>query len=1702
FSFVACLNLSGQTESVDITSPTVTEYCAEQQTEITFVGNAQDAEGNTVSSSLLQWNWAGPNGFSSTQAQPTLTLDDVLFDGDYFVTVSYPNGATATSMIALVVEATIELSCPETVIVTPDTDDINCIRTLNFVGLDVDAINCPPANNPATDFEFEFSFTTMSGMTIAADAGIESADLMVGIGIGSDLVFEDLPFGFHELRFDVTDPSDANAIVAQCLIEVQVLESINNLACNDLVNVTLTDECEAILTPSMILEGDYCFDSFELDVELVSDPSVTFSGVSQVTIDQLGLYNVVVTGQSGLSCWGQVLAEDKSLPDIDCDEVSVFCTEFDDAAPGSIIRGFDRGLAFDRIVPFTGSGSLTIPFDLDAISGQITNIVLNLEAELPNVSDLEVSLVSPSGTTLDLLDLDEFTEPCDGTNINVCLSDDGVLDYVMFGSPIVCRETLNAFIGSFKPENAFSTLYTEDAAFGASTTWNLVFTNNSTTDPINIVEADLQVSTNEGTLLTSTELINSTGCDTAPIITFEDDEVGQTCENGLFTVYERTWTVTNQNSGLSSSCVQTINVKRFSPEEILLPKSFDGLDSESLTCETAGLATGLPMLPFGRALEDCGNFQMTSSDLTFSICGPVASKTIRTFTILDWCTGEIIEHEQVIKIEDVEPIVATCSPDDIDPADAAFLESIGFDLNNAPTMPYMTTTNSSDCTGDWNFVPPLTIDNPCNDDITFTLSYRLADQNDPFNPDPNATYIDDDVVVDANGFPLRIENLPGNQFTWIRIEMEDECGNEGLCFSEVFVRDDVRPTPVCVEFTVVSLGDDGCGFLPAESVDNRSYDNCGVEELAVRRVGDAIFEDRIELCCTDCADGPIMVELLVTDGSGNSNTCSAEVRLQDNIPVTMVSTPPADMTFDCEDSPLDLTSIIDAELANFEFTDNCDVFSFTASVTDDSPTTLERGSCGEGSVIVKYEVIDNCGMLIGTFNQTFSFTNNSLTDPSQFTVTRWPEDLTLTNCTGLNGLDPEGLDSPFNSDNIIVNTSSCNDVAIGFDDLVFFNVDNACLKILRTWTVVDWCIANAPGNTLADATRTHTQDIKIFDTSAPVVTASNITVSDSIGVCSANVELIASVEDVCTDMFPGQENTVTYTIAFADGTTGSGMGLDASGVFPLGTSTVSFVAEDHCGNVADAVTVTVTVIDAKAPTPYCLGSVVTATMSNAGAVEIWADDFDLGGTDTCDDELDIFFVRNGVESTSLSFDCTDIPNGVSNTLALEVHFRDDAGNSDFCLVSLFLQDNNSDVCEPGPDTGSRVIAGNVHNDEHENIENVMVSLLAPASDINTQMMTVADGNYAFDMVDENVNYVISSEKQDHILNGLSTLDILIIQRHILGSTTFTSPYKVIAADVNNDQIITAIDLITLRRIILGSIEELPNGGTPWRFPNESQNFVDVLSPFPYTETIDIFNLQSDMSDQDFVGVKIGDVNGSAIVNSFSGDTEIDKRSNDVLTLAVADQKLQNGEQVTIPVYADNMTDIAGFQNTLSFDASSLTLVEVVAGEINVTDDNVAYYNAENGSIAISWNEIDGVIVDSDAVLFELVFDVTANTSVAQNLFIGSGMTKAEAYTSDLDIMDMELSVRNAIDSEFVLYQNVPNPFSDNTEIQFSLPGAGDVTFTVFDLNGREVLRQTNTYNAGNNTISLSADQLNATSVMYYTLETAYGTASRKMIQIR
>ena len=142
-------------------------------------------------------------------------------------------------------------------------------------------------------------------------------------------------------------------------------------------------------------------------------------------------------------------------------------------------------------------------------------------------------------------------------------------------------------------------------------------------------------------------------------------------------------------------------------------------------------------------------------------------------------------------------------------------------------------------------------------------------------------------------------------------------------------------------------------------------------------------------------------------------------------------------------------------------------------------------------------------------------------------------------------------------------------------------------------------------------------------------------------------------------------------------------------------------------------------------------------------------------------------------------------------------------------------------------------------------------------------MTDSMGGFAFDNLPEQQNYIIRPEKDIDPLNGVTTFDLLMISKHILGTGTLDSPYKMIAADVNRSGTITTFDIVELRKLIL-YIDTAFQNNTSWRFIDADYVFPDSVNPFSHVfpETYAVNGLVQDV-EKDFVAVKVGDVNSSA-----------------------------------------------------------------------------------------------------------------------------------------------------------------------------------------------------------------------------------------------
>lgn len=174
---------------------------------------------------------------------------------------------------------------------------------------------------------------------------------------------------------------------------------------------------------------------------------------------------------------------------------------------------------------------------------------------------------------------------------------------------------------------------------------------------------------------------------------------------------------------------------------------------------------------------------------------------------------------------------------------------------------------------------------------------------------------------------------------------------------------------------------------------------------------------------------------------------------------------------------------------------------------------------------------------------------------------------------------------------------------------------------------------------------------------------------------------------------------------------------------------------------------------------------------------------------------------------------------------------------------------------------SSTVFGNIRKENGDSVLNVEIQVTgSSALTFNNQ----GNGSYeAFDLTNGE-DFTITPFRNDDHRNGVNVVDLVLIRQHILGLGTPLTPYQIIAADVNNDGNVNTIDMVFVQKIILLLDPTFPNN-TSWRFVPTAFNFPNPSDPFsnPFPESIFYTPILTNMQDQNFVAIKIGDVNGSA-----------------------------------------------------------------------------------------------------------------------------------------------------------------------------------------------------------------------------------------------
>ncbi|MBK9591878.1 MAG: HYR domain-containing protein [Crocinitomicaceae bacterium] len=1036
-------------------------------------------------------------------------------------------------------------------------------------------------------------------------------------GLASGSVF---PSGLTTVTYLVTDASSNTSTCSFDVtvddVEVPVIVCPGNITQNNDATV-----CGAIVVYATPVGTDNCAGSITTLTGGLASGSLFPIGTTAVT------YEVEDLTSNITSCSFNVTVNDTENPTIVC--------------PANITQSNDVGVCGATVTYATPVGADNCPGSITTLTaGQASATLFPIGAT--TVTYLVTDASTNTATCSFTVTVNDTQNPTIVCPANITQNNDAAVcgATVTYATPVgadncpgsITTLTAGQASGTLFPIGATTVTYLVTDASTNTATCSFTVTVNDTQNPTIVCPADITQNNDAGVCGATVAYATPVGADNCPgsITTLTAGLAsGSVFPSGVTTV---TYLVTDASSN-TATCSFDVTVDDVEAPLIVCPGNITqnndatvcgavvvyatpvGTDNcaGSITTLTGGLASG-SLFPIGTTavtyeVEDLTSnitscsFNVTVNDtelptitcnapITVSndagVCGAVVTYTN---TSTDNCPGQVITQTAGLASGSVFPIGTTTNTFVVTDASG-----------NTATCSFNVTVNDTElptitCNA------PITVSNDagvCGAVVTYT--------NTSTDNCPGQVITQTAGLASGSVFPI---GTTTNTFV-----VTDASGNTATCSFNVTVNDTELPTITCNAPITVSNDAGVCGAVVTYT--NTSTDNCP---------GQVITQTAGLASGSVFPIGTTTNTFVVTDASGNTATCSFNVTVNDtelptitcNAPITVsndagvcgaVVTYTNTSTDNCPGQVITQTAglasgsvfPIGTTTNTFVVTDasgNTATCSFNVTVNDTENPTIacpanitqsnDVGVCGATVTYAAPVGADNCagsittltagqasGTLfpIGTTAVTYLVTDASInTATCSFTVTVndtqnptivCPANITQNNDAGVCGATV-AYATPVGADNC---AGSITTLTAGQASGTLFPIGTTT----KTFVVTD-----ASGNTA-----TCSFNVTVNDTELPTITCNApITVSNDAGVCGA----VVTYTNTSTDNCPGQ--VITQTAGLASGS-----------VFPIGTTTNTFVVTDASGNTATC-SFNVTVNDTELPTITCNAPI---TMSNDAGV--------------------------------------------------------------------------------------------------------------------------------------------------------------------------------------------------------------------------------------------------------------------------------------------------------------------------------------------------------------------------------------------------------------------------------------------------------------------------------------------------------------------
>ena len=164
------------------------------------------------------------------------------------------------------------------------------------------------------------------------------------------------------------------------------------------------------------------------------------------------------------------------------------------------------------------------------------------------------------------------------------------------------------------------------------------------------------------------------------------------------------------------------------------------------------------------------------------------------------------------------------------------------------------------------------------------------------------------------------------------------------------------------------------------------------------------------------------------------------------------------------------------------------------------------------------------------------------------------------------------------------------------------------------------------------------------------------------------------------------------------------------------------------------------------------------------------------------------------------------------------------------------------------------------------VGNAIVQILDSENNIIKTDTSGMDGIFDLEILLSEVQpgWKMKVVKNSAPLNGVSALDLVKTQKHILFLESLSSPLAKLAADFNESGTITALDIAGLTKLILGKIQNFNDGETWIVVPADTDFGPPTQNPPVLGDTtILLEDILNGVRQPNWIRIKKGDVSGNA-----------------------------------------------------------------------------------------------------------------------------------------------------------------------------------------------------------------------------------------------